>query len=98
MSSSGKMRREFGQRFAIWESTPEKNSKKYKHPAMFPVNLIKDHIISWSNQNDLILDPFAGSGTTAIAAEQTGRKWICIERNENYYKGACERISDEIFK
>lgn len=71
------------------------NSVDYnvKHPAAFPYQLAIDQILSWSNEGDIILDPFAGSGTTAVAAENTNRKWICIEQLEEYYYPAIMRVS-----
>ena len=65
------------------------------HPAQFPLRVSHDHIISWSNPGDVILDPFMGSGTTAIAAERSGRRWIGIERDEGYYNAALARIYAE---
>lgn len=61
------------------------------HPATFPLQLATDHILSWSRPTDVVLDPFGGSGTTAIAAMNTNRKWICIEKNPFYYYNACIR-------
>jgi len=84
---------EFGQRFNVWKINEEKNSKKHGHPAMFPIQIANDHIISWSNPGDLVLDPFSGSGTTAVAAEQCGRKWICIEQLPEYYYPAIMRVA-----
>lgn len=95
--SSGKEIAEFGQRFNVWQINEEKSANKI-HPAVFPIQIAHDHIISWSNTGDLVLDPFAGSGTTAIAAERTGRRWICIERDEDYYEKACSRVKDEIHR
>jgi site-specific DNA-methyltransferase (adenine-specific) len=62
------------------------------HPAPFPIEIARDHILSWSNECDLIFDPFGGSGTTAIAAENTNRKWVCCEISEEYTTKAVERI------
>ena len=66
--------------------------KSFGHPAIFPLQLATDHILSWSNEGDTILDPFAGSGTTAIAAIKTGRYFIGIEKEEKYFNLANERI------
>jgi site-specific DNA-methyltransferase (adenine-specific) len=66
------------------------------HPAIFPLSLAADHIASWSQRGSIVLDPFAGSGTTAIAAERAGRRWICIERDEEYAAKAMARIRDHV--
>jgi len=87
---------EFGQRHNVWEMNGVKSRKDNFHPAPFPIQLVQDHIISWSNENNLILDPFAGSGTTAIAAINTNRKWICIEKDYEYANKAIERIKNHI--
>jgi site-specific DNA-methyltransferase (adenine-specific) len=85
---------EFSLRNNIWKFTNGFNMNKGKHPAVFPYQLAKDHILSWSKEGDTILDPFIGSGTTAAAAIETWRKFIGIELNEKYYKSACEYISE----
>lgn len=79
---------------SVW--TFAKQGAGASHPAQFPLKLPSDHIISWSNPGDLILDPFGGSGTTAIAAENAGRRWMCIERDETYYNAAVARIWDHV--
>ena len=53
--------------------------KLYQHPAIFPEKLVADHIISWSNEGDIVLDPFMGSGTTAKKAIELNRRWMGIE-------------------
>lgn len=67
---------------------------KVNHPAMFPEKLAHDHIISWSNEGDTVLDPFMGSGTTGKMAKQLGRNFIGIELDETYYNIAKERIEN----
>ena len=62
------------------------------HPATFPEALARDHILSWSNEGDLVLDPFSGSGTTAKMAKLMGRQYIGIEINAEYCKIAAERL------
>jgi DNA modification methylase len=61
------------------------------HPAVFPETLARDHILSWSNDGDTVLDPFLGSGTTGKMAAQLGRKFIGIERDETYFEVARHR-------
>ena len=62
------------------------------HPATFPQQLAHDHIISWSNEGDTILDPFMGSGTTGVACMNLGRNFIGIEKDDKYFEIAKERI------
>lgn len=68
---------------------------KYKHPAMFPLDLALDQIKSWTNENDLVLDPFMGSGTTGVACKELNRNFIGMEIVDKYYDIACERINKE---
>ena len=65
----------------------------YKHPAIFPEQLANDHIISWSNEGDIVLDPFMGSGTTGVACVNTNRNFIGMELDETYFNIAKERIT-----
>lgn len=85
-------RKDFGRRTNIWRIPIGKNSETKGHPAPFPEQLAKDHILTWSNQGDVVLDPFMGSGTTAKMAIQTGRKYIGFEISEQYCKIAEKRI------
>jgi len=68
-------------------------NEKTGHPATFPEALARDHIISWSNPGDLILDPFMGSGTTAKMAKLNGRNYIGFEISQEYCDIAAERLS-----
>jgi site-specific DNA-methyltransferase (adenine-specific) len=70
-----------------------KDKETYKHPASFPENLAIDHILTWSNENDLVLDPFLGSGTTGVACKLFNRKFVGIEIDEKYFELATKRIS-----
>ena len=70
-----------------------KDKEAHKHPAIFPENLAKDHILTWSNENDVVLDPFSGSGTTLKMANQLNRKFVGIEINETYTELIIERIN-----
>ena len=69
-----------------------------KHPAIFPEDLARDHILSWSNPCDLVLDPFNGSGTTTKMAKATGRRAIGIEVNEEYLPIAANRLRQEVLQ
>jgi len=82
-------RKPFGKRNNIWRFDPQKNSD---HPAPFPLKLVQDHIISWSNEGDTILDPFMGSGTTGVACANTNRNFIGIELDPEYFDIAKQRI------
>ena len=66
-----------------------------KHPCEKPQTLLQHILSASSRESDVILDPFMGSGTTAIAAERSGRRWIGIERDEGYYNAALARIWTE---
>ncbi len=100
--SDGSMKRgkgctlaEFGQRYNIWEITPQHQRGDNKHPAPFPDAIARDHILSWSNPNDIVFDPFLGSGTTGVAAGNTGRRFIGIERDPDYF-AICQRRIGEV--
>lgn len=77
---------------SIWKF-PTASARKVGHPAPFPIELPKRLIELYSFENDIILDPFAGSGTTAIAAKTTNRNYIMIDINSDYCKLAKERIN-----
>ena len=85
--------REYGSRFNYWIQPTEKQSKDYGHPAMFPEKLANDHIISWSNEHDLVYDPFMGSGTTGKCAKDLVRHYIGSEISEEYTAIANKRIA-----
>ena len=76
----------------IWQYAGE---TKQNHPAPFPIKLANDHILSWSNEGDTVLDPFMGSGTTGLAAKKLGRNFIGIEKVEEYFQLSKERIERE---
>lgn len=85
----------------IWCYSPgfmksAKDAYIFEHPAIFPEQLAKDHIISWSNPGDLVLDPFMGSGTTLVAAKNLGRRAIGIEIEEKYCEIAVKRLRQEV--
>ena len=88
---------EYGRRTNIWEygigkGQSTKDDFAFKHPAMFPEQLANDHIISWSNEGDLVYDPFMGSGTTAKMAHKYNRNWIGSEISSEYVELANKRL------
>lgn len=81
-----------------WGST-SKDKIAFQHPAIFPEQLAHDHIISWSNEGDIVLDPFSGSGTTCKMAKKLNRNYIGIEVAKEYCDIAEQRINavNELF-
>lgn len=85
----------YGMRYNIWRMNTagqEYMCQSLPHPAMFPMKLAYDHIVSWSNVGDTVLDPFMGSGTTGIACNRLGRNFIGIEIDKDYFDIASNRI------
>lgn len=78
--------------------TNQIDKKKYKHPTIKPLPLIENHIENSSNPNDVVLDCFAGSGTTLVGAINKGRRFIGFEINEEYFKIAEKRIKEALEK
>lgn len=78
-----------------WYLSPiNKNDKYlYSHPTIKPLELVKRHLLHSTKENDIVLDCFLGSGTTAVAAKQLGRHYLGFELNENYYKIAKDRLN-----
>ena len=90
---------EFSPRNNIWKYNTGKNysskdATAFEHPAIFPESLARDHILTWSNENDLILDPFMGSGTTAVCCLETNRRYLGYEIDETYYDICNRRIEE----
>lgn len=83
---------EYGERSNIWHIPSEKKNKS-NHPAPYPIQIAKDHIISWTNEGDLVFDPFMGSGTTGVACKEENRNFIGIEIVTKYFDYAKNRIS-----
>ncbi|MHA1410882.1 MAG: DNA-methyltransferase [Candidatus Odinarchaeia archaeon] len=87
--------REYGMRHNVWgikTAGQENVCSSLPHPAMFPEQLAHDHIISWSNEGDIVLDPMCGSGTTCKVAYQLKRKYIGIDISEEYCNIARRRV------
>ena len=82
---------------SVWHFNTE-NSRRVNHPAPFPIELPRRLILLYSFPGDLVLDPFMGSGTTALAALETGRKYIGFEKEAAYCKLANERIATKFAK
>ena len=87
----------YGTRYNVWKidtgfgfSTKDKIA--YKHPAIFPEQLARDHILSWSNEGDIVLDPMCGSGTTLKVAMLLGRQYIGIDISQEYCDLARKRV------
>ena len=87
----------FSRRLNLWKyktgkGYTTKDDFAFEHPAMYPEALARDHILSWSNPGDIVLDPMCGSGTTLKMAKQTGRRFIGIDISENYCAIARKRV------
>ena len=78
--------------------TNKVDKQKYKHPTIKPLELIEYHIENSSKEGDLILDCFAGSGTTLVGAINKNRRYIGFEIDKNYYKIAKKRIEEAVLK
>lgn len=86
-----------GKRNNVWEyATGYGNTTRdkfaFEHPAMFPEKLAEDCIISWTNQNDVVLDPMCGAGTTLKMAKKNGRKYIGIDISPEYCRISNQRV------
>ncbi|MEC7659629.1 MAG: DNA methyltransferase [Bacteroidota bacterium] len=77
---------------SIWRITPTTNTK---HPCTFPAGLVWNCMQTTTDAGDTIIDPYIGSGTTAIVAIQNKRRFIGIEKNRTYFDAACKRIENE---
>lgn len=86
---------EYGQRFNIWQINAHRQRGEGKHPAPFPEKLAEDHILSWSNEGDTILDPMAGSGTTLKMAKKNNRNYIGIEISPEYIDIINKRLNNQ---
>ena len=78
-----------------WNGMLQENMKNKDfriHPTQKPLGLFQLILQDYSNEGDLILDPFSGSGTTAVACHELGRRFICIEKDKDYYEASKERL------
>ena len=89
----------YGSRYNVWYINngfgyTTKDKYAYNHPASYPESLAEDHILSWSKEGDVVLDPMVGSGTTAKMAKMNNRNFIGIDLNQEYVDIAEKRIKD----
>lgn len=80
----------------VWEYVVGKNkedSYAKEHPAPFPCQLVRDHVLSWTNEGDVVLDPMCGSGTTCVVAKELNRHYIGIDVSDEYCRLAIDRMT-----
>jgi site-specific DNA-methyltransferase (adenine-specific) len=82
---------------SVWQFGTE-SANRVGHPAPFPVALPRRLIQLYSFPEDIVLDPFAGSGTTCVAAKQLGRRWIGVDIDPTYIRIAERRLSQEVLQ
>ena len=97
---NGYAQEEYGYRSNVWKYEvgylkTTKDQFAFAHPAQFPEKLAADHITSWSNPHDLILDPFCGAGTTLKMAKLLDRDYIGIDISQKYYNISKQRVQQE---
>ena len=80
---------------SIWKF-PKDTQKSALHPTQKPVALIEEIIKTYTNPGDLVLDSAAGSCTTAVAAMNTGRNYICFEKDKEFYEIGCKRVEENL--
>lgn len=83
----------------VWEylvggGKSTKDKIAFQHPAIFPEQLATDHILSWSNEGDIVFDPFVGSGTTCKIAKLNNRQYIGVDISQEYVDIAIQRLSE----
>lgn len=88
---------EYGNRYNVWKYSTGKNystkdSIAFQHPAIFPEELAEDHILTWSNEGDIVLDPMVGSGTTSKMSKMNNRNFIGFDINQDYIDISNERL------
>ena len=82
--------------YAVGLNATTKDREAFNHPAMFPEALARDHILSWSNEGDTVLDPMCGAGTTLKVAHLLGRNAIGIEISNEYAELARRRCEGDL--
>ena len=91
----------YGSRYNVWminngAGFTTKDKYAYQHSAMFPESLAEDHILSWSKEGDIVLDPMCGSGTTLKMAKMNNRKYIGIDITEEYIGISNRRVNEVV--
>ena len=78
-----------------WYSSPinKKDKDKYNHPTIKPLELVKRHLLHTTQENDIVLDCFSGSGTTCVACKELNRRFIGIEIDPEYHKISIDRLN-----
>lgn len=84
---------DFSPRNNIWKYSVGFNVNIDKHPAVFPFKLAEDHVLTWSNEGDVVFDPFLGSGTTMFASIKNKRRFIGCEVDEKYFNSIGENYN-----
>lgn len=90
---------EYGTRYNVWyinngAGFSAKDKIAHQHPAIFPESLAEDHILSWSNPGDLVLDPMCGSGTTLKMAKLNNRNYVGIDLDASYVELSNKRVNN----
>lgn len=76
--------------------TNKRDKELYQHPTVKPIKIIENLVLNSSEPNDIVLDPFMGSGTTGVACKHLNRNFIGIELNDKYFQVAQDRINGEL--
>ena len=90
---------DYGSRYNVWyinngKGFTTKDDYAYKHPAMFPESLAEDHILSWSNEGDIVFDPMCGAGTTLKMAKMNNRNYLGFDLNQEYVDISQRRVNE----
>lgn len=80
--------------YGVGKNGTTKDMYAFKHPAMFPEKLARDHILTWSDQGELVFDPMCGAGTTCKMAKATGRRWLGVDTSREYTEIAKRRVKE----
>lgn len=90
-----KINGEFKTKFTYYVTTKNvKDKKQFGHPTIKPMGIVQNFIINSTNEGDIILDPFLGSGTTAVASVRTNRHYIGYEIDDHYFDVCCDRLDE----